>query len=362
VSQFDNIVAVVLGGSNTDFVVTGARPAKPGELVAGSGFTIGPGGKSRNVAQMMATYLGPGRVAFVGRTLAASGDFAELDRIFAEADTGADIMPRVYSLLAQVPIQALRRAGVVTDFVTQAPYDGTASGIAEIVVLDSGENMIYSVPGVNAQFAPDDMDRAAPLMAALAARGGGGVVPLALEIPIDTALRGAALAREHGLTVILDPGGINKAKQLNRGATGTIEQLLDQVDIVKPNEHEALLLTGVEVTDDDSAGRACEVFHDRHGTSQVIITAGSRGAWHWTDGRLAMHPAYRPPEVSDATGCGDQFMAILCSHLATDPTDMAAAMEHALVAAALQATRLGIQPVPRAEVLDHVARYRQQSA
>lgn len=361
-SQFEAIVAVVLGGSNTDFVVSGARAARPGELVAGEGFTIGPGGKSRNVAQMMAVYLGPGRVAFVGRTLAAAGDFAELDRIFAEGRAEADIMPRVYSLLAQVPLQALRRAGVVTDFVTQVPYDGTASGIAEIVVLGSGENMIYSVPGVNAQFAPDDMDRAAPLFAALAARGNGGVVPLALEIPIDTALRGAALAREHGLTVVLDPGGINKAEQLNRGATGTLEQLLDQVDIVKPNEHEALLLTGVEVTDDDSAGRAAEVLHQRHGTRQVIITAGSRGAWHWADGRLAFHAAYRPGAVADTTGCGDQFMAILCSHLATDPADMALALEHALVAGGLQAARLGIQPVARADVLGHRARYRQQLA
>ena len=75
-------------------------------------------------------------------------------------------------------------------------------------------------------------------------------------------------------------------------------------------------------------------------------------------GRLGA--AYRAGEVADATGCGDQFMAILCSHLATDPADMASALEHALVAAALQAARLGIQPVPRDEVFDHLARYRQQ--
>lgn len=361
-SPWDSVAAIVLGGSNTDLVCSGAPAASPGEMVGGRRFTIGPGGKSRNVAQMMGTYLGAGRAAFVGRTLAPAADFAALDRLFAGDLAGADIMPYVYSLLAQVPVVALRRAGVVTEWMKQVPFAGTAAGTAEIVVLASGENMIYSVAGVNAEFSAADVEAAAPAFEAAGRRASGGVLALALEIPFDTALRGAELAREHGLRVILDPGGITKSETLNRGRPVPLEELLRLVDVVKPNEHEAKILTGVEVTDEVSAARAARVLEEKYGVADTVITAGSRGAWHVAAGTLTTHPAYRPPKVVDTTGCGDQFMAVLASHLATEPGDVAAGLAHAMVAGALQAGRPGIEPVGRDDVEEHLLRYRKRAA
>ena len=359
-AAWDNVVAVVLGGANTDLVATGvAGPAKPGEMLGGQGFTVGPGGKSRNVAHMMGVYLGPGRVSFVGRTLAAPA-FAELDRLLdpTSGDAAADILPHVHGLLAQVPLAALRRAGVLTDMVTQVRGEGITGGTALIVVLSSGENMIYSIPGVNADFSAEDVARAEPLVEAVARRG--GVMPLALEIPADTALAGARLARRHGLKVILDAGGMTKAETLNRRCRATLDDVLAEADVVKPNEHEARLLTEIEVTDGDSAARAAEALHRRYGTADVVVTAGTQGAWHWSEQGLQFHPAYRPPQVLDTTGCGDQFMAVLSAHLACgDPWPEA--MQRAAVAGALQATRVGIQPVAREEVDQHLPRYREQA-
>ena len=364
-SRWDKIVAIVPGGSNTDLVITGVPPAAPGELVTTGRFTVGPGGKSRNVSQMMAAYLGPGTVAFLGRTLAMPERFADLDRLpgaaaarSAAAPAGdaaaGDIMPYVYALLARVPLAALRRAGVVTDFVVQVPYGGTAAGVAEILVSPEGENTIYLASGVNADFCEADVDAASPVFEAVgrrAASGAGGIMPLALEIPLATAVHAARKAREHGMTVVLDPGGIARGD--------CIDDVLSLADVVKPNEHEARMLAGVEVADDASAARAARVLHERHGVRQTVITAGARGAWHVdAAGAVAFYPAYRPPEIADTTGCGDQFMAVMCAHLATDPADTAAALRHAVVAAALQAARVGIQPVPRDEVEAHVQRYR----
>lgn len=357
-SACDDVAAVVLGGSNTDLVCMGAPQAAPGEMVGGRRFTVGPGGKSRNVAEMMGVYLGPDRVAFVGRTLAPAGDFAALDRLLADGDTAGDLLPYIYTLLAQVPVQALRRAGVVTGLMTFADFSGTAAGTAEIVVLESGENMIYSVAGVNAEFSPADVERAAPLLEAVGRRPGRGVLALALEIPFGTALRGAELAHQHGLTVILDPGGISKADELNRGGATPLDDLLRLVDVVKPNEQEAKILTGVDVSDDASAARAAQLLAERHGVRQTVITAGSRGAWHAAGGEVRFYPAYRPPQVVDTTGCGDQFMAVLCSHLAAGSGEASDALAHAVVAGALQAARSGIQPVGRREVEEHLQRYR----
>ena len=282
-SQWDKVAAVVPGGSNTDLIMTGVPPAAPGELVAGGRFTVGPGGKSRNVAQMMATYMGSGTVAFLGRTLAPPCDgFAALDgkpgaaaaqSAAVPAGDAGDIGPYVHTLLARVPLAALRRAGVVTDFIVQVPYAGTAAGVAEILVSPEGENSIYLASGVNADFCAADIEAASPVFDAVARRaaaGAGGIMPLALEIPLATAVHAARKARENAMTVVLDPGGIAEGDR--------IDAVLRLADVVKPNEYEARMLTGVEVADDASAAEAARVLRERHGVRQTVVTAGARGA------------------------------------------------------------------------------------
>jgi ribokinase len=333
-SDWSKVVAVVPGGSNTDLVAGPVKLVGPGELALGGRLMIGPGGKSRNVSQMMAAWLGPGRVAFLGRTLAAE-KFGELDG----RPAGAELDKYVYSLLAQVPMAALERAGVVTDFVRRVPFAGTAGGAAAILVNAEGENTIYVLPGVNAGFSPDDVEEAAEIFAA-AGRTGRGVLPLALEIPPATALAAARLARRYGLKVILDPGGLSPGQECG--------ELLQLVDVLKPNEHEAEMLTGVTVTDERSALEAGRILRDRYGLEQLVTTCGPRGVWvvDWQGARFqAALPLAR---VVDTTGCGDQFMAVLCAGLA-EGLALDEVIAQAVRAAGLQAGRPGIQPVTRTE-------------
>jgi ribokinase len=346
------IVAVVPGGSNTDVIVSPTHLVGPGELSWGGGLTIGPGGKSRNVAQMMAAYLGLGRVAFLGRTLAAPKGLGDLERRLSEA-AGAggsakveDLLPTVYCLLAQVPMAALEEAGVVTEHVLRTAYEGTAAGTALIPVDVSGENTIYVAPGLNDHFSPQDVAAAEPLVAEVAEqsvrRGERGVMALALEIRLETAVAAAKLARQHGMLVVLDMGGMQ--------AGADYSPLLSLADVVKPNEHEARMLSGVEVHDTATASRAAKVLRERYGIGRLVITAGSGGSYVIeNDGEARHHAAHILGAAVDTTGCGDQFMAVLCAELALGG-DLAAAIEPASRAAGMQAMRSGIQPVRRAEL------------
>lgn len=63
------IKIIVPGGLNTDIIASGvSKLASRGELVVGEKLKIGPGGKSRNVAQMIAALTGGGTVAMIGKT------------------------------------------------------------------------------------------------------------------------------------------------------------------------------------------------------------------------------------------------------------------------------------------------------
>jgi ribokinase len=116
----------VVGSINLDLVVRAEQLPRPGETVAGSGFSRIPGGKGANQA-VAAARLGA-EVTFVG--CVGNDSFAD------EALTG------------------LLEAGVVVDTVRRAQ---APTGVALIVVDEDGENQIVVAPGANLQLSPDDI-------------------------------------------------------------------------------------------------------------------------------------------------------------------------------------------------------------
>ena len=86
------------------------------------------------------------------------------------------------------------------------------------------------------------------------------VLLLQLEIPADTVLYAAKKAKTLGITVIFDPAP----------AVPFSDEMYQYVDIVTPNETEAAVLTGIEVTGLESAEAAARVLQDR-GVGTVII-------------------------------------------------------------------------------------------
>jgi ribokinase len=322
----DRLSTIVIGGLNTDIIAQGVPIlVGAGELVQGGELVIGPGGKSRNMAQMIAALRGPGVVAMIGKT--------------AEDPWG----------LWRIPIQALQQAGVDTSYVTVLPLSaGQMPSVALIPVDLTGKNQIYVLSGVNATFGQDEIDAAEALFAA-ASRNQGALV-LSLECPLETVLYALQKAKQFGLLTLVDPGGIDPTLANERQGHPLLQQ---DIDLLKPNEHETRILTGVEVHDLKSARQAAQVL-SAHGVKRVLITCGANGAYFLD--RDSKQEFFIPtPEVKvdksvcDETGCGDQAMAALVAGLQMGMT-WADAARLAVRAGTLQFQRRGIAPISLAEL------------
>lgn len=80
-------------------------------------------------------------------------------------------------------------------------------------------------------------------------------------------------------------------------------EALKYIDILKANEKEMETLTGF--TDPREAARQLAEW----GCREVLLTLGDRGSLIYTNGEFIEVPAFPTPDVVDATGCGDTYMA-----------------------------------------------------
>ncbi|MDD4645142.1 MAG: ribokinase [Bacteroidales bacterium] len=310
---------IVPGGLNTDLIGLGVeRLLGPGELTLGGTFHVGPGGKARNMAQMAAAWLGPDQVAMIGKSV------------------------RDPFGLWKVPLDALKEAGVNTEAVQILDFEQAGRkfpGIALIPVDQSGRNQIYCIPGINNDFLPADILAAEEIFSNAV---NPAYLMLALEIPTETVKASIESAKRHGIRVVLDPGGISPEAENHL--------LLQDIFLIKPNEHEAEILTGTPITGLESASEAAARLLSR-GVQYVMITHGAHGAYLFGENIFKHIPA---PEISggnihDETGCGDQVTATLTACL-TEGMSVVQAAEVAVRAGTMQFHRKGIQPVRKSDV------------
>jgi ribokinase len=318
--SFKNISIIVPGGLHTDIVAYGVNEIiGAGELSYGGELKIGPGGKSRNIAQMMAVLAGPEKVAMIGRTV-------------------QDPMG-----LWEPPVKALKEHQVNVEFVKIFPYkrNGKLPAVALIAVDKTGDNQIYVLPGVNENFCNSDINSALPLFKS--AKNNNGILALTLEMPLKTAIHSIKVAKEYGLKCILDPGGIIKGHNYNK--------LLNQnIYLIKPNIHETEVLTGIKVEDMISAKRATKIFF-KFGIQNVLITIGKKGAY-FINNNISKYIKVPKADLSrkrDETGCGDQTTATLCVLLLRGE-DILKSAEQAVLAGHLQQYKIGIKPVTNKEI------------
>lgn len=300
---------VVIGSTNTDMVAKVPHIPAPGETVMGESFSVVPGGKGANQA-LAAARMGA-RVTFVG--CVGEDSFAP-------------------SALAN-----LRRAGVDLSYCAQTGQ--THSGIALIAVDQAGQNAIVVAPGANMHLTPEHVDRARPAIAA------AQVLVLQCEIPIETVTYAARLGRELGKVVVLNPAPARPLPQ----------SLLQDVDVLTPNESEARILLGILPGNPLNAFDAALRLLDT-GVQLVVITLGRKGALAAgrLQGRVVVKevPAFEVVAM-DATAAGDCFTGALAAILAEralagdltlEPTALREPLRLASAAAALSVTRMGAQP------------------
>ena len=284
---------IILGVFMADTTYRAPRLPKMGETLRGDGFSLGPGGKGSN--QAVAAAKTGGKVGFITRI-------------------GAD----TFGQMAQ---DIWRDAGVTSLAIT----DATQPTGAACVFIDSssGDNAIIIAPGSAGALSADDM-------AGYSAEIGKAKVFLTqLEHPLEAAEAGLRIAREAGVTTILNPA---PAVELS-------DQILALCDWITPNESEAELLTGIAVTDLASATAAAEALLER-GVGGVIVTLGGMGAL-LHDGTATTHiPAIKAGEVAETTGAGDAFNGGFATALAAG-MQLPEALRFATATAAISVTRAG---------------------
>jgi ribokinase len=218
--------------------------------------------------------------------------------------------------------------GLGADGVELAGIRRTAAagtGVAVILVEDSGQNRIMLAEGANGLLGAKAIDRSAALIQ------GAAMLIVQLEIPMAAVRRAVAIAHAAGVPVLLNPA---PAAALPKG-------LLAQVDILVPNELEAGLLAGTPVDGAEGALAAARVFR-RLGTPRVVVTLGERGVVVADADGERRFPAQAVRAV-DTTAAGDTFIGGLAVAL-VEGLDLDAAVALGQRASAVCVTRPGAQP------------------
>ncbi|MET0747549.1 MAG: ribokinase [Rhizobium sp.] len=284
----------VFGSINMDLIATTDRLPKPGETVAGNGFSTAAGGKGANQA------------------LAARRAGATVRMAGAVGTDG----------FAEPALALLDGAGTELDAVRHVTEP---TGTALILVGGDGENVIVVVPGANGTVTSEDAT------AAVAALTKDDILMLQLEVPggaVETALTAAKTA---GVRTILNLAPLTAdAARLGRLA-----------DIVIANETEFELLAGQHGMGAAEREAALVRLHGETGQT-LIVTLGGDGVIAIRDGVVSRAKGLVIEPV-DTVGAGDTFCGYFAASLDAG-LDFEAALRRAAVAGSLACLTAGAQP------------------
>ncbi len=293
---------VVVGSLNVDLVVTLERMPDSGETVFGKRYAQNAGGKGLNQAVAIARLGIP--VTMVG---AIGND-----------DPGKYLH------------------GIVTDEGIDDRFLNTidgSSGTALIEVQTDGANRIVVVPGANATVTPAQVEQA------LDSLDDACVVLAQGEVPLDAVETALRIARSKGAATILNPAPVQDFPA----------SLLELVDYLIPNEHEAAQLSGEPTERSAEATHAARTLAER-GPGTVIVTRGSR-ATVWSTAVQSGSCGVCHVEPIDTVAAGDAFCGGFASAIA-EGADLGTALRWASATGGLATTKAGAVPsLPtRAEV------------
>src|SRR5215470_3361307 len=224
---------VVLGSFVVDLAFRTLALPGWGATIIGSDFKLGPGGKGSNQA-VAAARLGA-KVTLITRL---------------GHDTFGEIARQTYAA-----------EGIDSSYAFQTPDCQT--GAASVVVDQvKGENAIVVFPGAGFDISTNEIEQARPAISAAA------VFLAQLETNLEAVKYGLKLARESGVTTILNPAP----------AAPLPDEIYPLCDYLTPNESEAAALTGRRVANVSEAEAAADNLLSR-GARNVVITLGGQGAF-----------------------------------------------------------------------------------
>ncbi len=195
------------------------------------------------------------------------------------------------------------------------------TGKAYIYIEQGGESAVTILSGANGNLSAEGIRKRQYLFK------NAGFCLLATEIPVDTVMEAARVARECGVKNILKPAALKTIP----------EELLELTDIFIPNRKEAAALCPVSGTVEAQA----EYFLGK-GMEAVIITLGEEGCYLKTAEVSRHFPAADFLSI-DATGGADAFISAFASYL-SEGFSLEHSIRIATYAAGFCVSRQGVVP------------------
>lgn len=279
---------VVIGSINMDLVMKVKRLPEKGETLTAQSYITVPGGKGANQA-VAAARLGA-EVLMIG-ALGNDGFGEDLFQKLSEENIGTKGIRHV-----------------------EGP-----TGNALITVDENGDNTILVYPGANQEVTPEWVKQQETIIEK------ADWVMLQLEIPMNSVVEAARLAKKRNKKVLLNPAP----------ATALPKELISLVDVITPNETELALLSG----SDDIAAGAERL--QQQGIGTVVVTLGDKGSVAYTGAESIIAPPYKVKAV-DTTAAGDTFNAALITAMGQGKK-LEEALDYANAAGALATTKMGAQ-------------------
>jgi sugar/nucleoside kinase (ribokinase family) len=226
-------------------------------------------------------------------------------------------------------LEEMAAAGMDTTHVSTLPDRPTLFSVCFQYPDGSGGN-ITTLDSAAAALTEADVDALEPLLAAEESRA---IALAAPEVGLGSRRRLLELARAHGALGVASfvSGEVSEAREM-----------FDLADLLVLNADEAEALAGRPLDPDDPSTIA-----DAAGVPQLIVTAGSEGAWAFSEGR-GHHRAAIPVEVASTAGAGDALLGGVLAALAAgvpllppegvDPDAFACALDLGVLLAALSVT------------------------
>jgi len=287
---------IVVGSVHTDLIASADAMPMPGSSVLGTRFTLAPGGKAGNQAAQLARLGVP--TVLVSRI-------------------GSDP-------LGDVIATQLAATGIELAYLARSTHDPTG---ASTIFAVSGEYSSIIVPGAAAGLTDADLEVADPAFHA------SRFTLAQLELGPDLAHAALSRARASGSTTVLNASPIHDTDP------DVLRQVLDVVDVLVVNRHEAAVLLHAPVADRAEADGAAVRLIEQYLLKAVVITCGSEGAVLARGDVAVEHPAW-PIDVVDTVGAGDAFLGALVAAWCGGSDDRAA-LRFATAAGALAASGSG---------------------
>ena len=281
---------LVVGSINVDYVINTERLPRLGETITGSSFSMNFGGKGANQAVAIA------KAGCNVKMLGAVGK----------------------DLSGSLAIENLEKCGIDASDVkkTDAPTG------AAVITVCGGDNHIILDIGANGLVTPSLVAENDALF------DWADILVMQYEIPIETVIAAAKLAKSKGKTVILNPAPVKEVSN----------ELYGYLDFIIPNEFEAGLITGIEQNNDEDAALAIKKLREM-GAENAIITLGGRGCAYQKGENTAYAGIFDVKKV-DTTAAGDSFIGGLCAAFC-DGKDIDEAIYYASATSSITISRAG---------------------